>query len=86
MRRNLILLLVAGALFALPLTAQRPRGAEIRIDKFPAINRYGTQVAMAPNGDFIVVYDDVGGWIAARLWWMLDDLGHRGGAGLLRCH
>jgi thiosulfate/3-mercaptopyruvate sulfurtransferase len=24
----------------------------------------------------IVVYDDVGGTIAARLWWMLDDLGH----------
>jgi thiosulfate/3-mercaptopyruvate sulfurtransferase len=26
--------------------------------------------------DQVVVYDDVGGWIAARLWWMLDDLGH----------
>ena len=25
----------------------------------------------------ILVYDDVGGWVAARLWWMLDDLGHR---------
>ena len=25
----------------------------------------------------VVVYDDVGGGIAARLWWMLDDLGHR---------
>ena len=24
----------------------------------------------------IVVYDDAGGTIAARLWWMLDDLGH----------
>jgi thiosulfate/3-mercaptopyruvate sulfurtransferase len=24
----------------------------------------------------VVVYDDVGGWVAARLWWMLDDLGH----------
>ncbi len=24
-----------------------------------------------------MVYDDVGGWVAARLWWMLDDLGHR---------
>jgi thiosulfate/3-mercaptopyruvate sulfurtransferase len=28
--------------------------------------------------DFVVVYDDVGGWIAARLWWMLDNLGHSG--------
>ena len=26
---------------------------------------------------FVVAYDDVGGWVAARLWWMLDDLGHR---------
>jgi thiosulfate/3-mercaptopyruvate sulfurtransferase len=25
----------------------------------------------------VVVYDDAGGAIAARLWWMLDDLGHR---------
>lgn len=24
----------------------------------------------------VVGYDDVGGWVAARLWWMLDDLGH----------
>ena len=24
-----------------------------------------------------VAYDDVGGWVAARLWWMLDNLGHR---------
>ena len=28
----------------------------------------------------VVVYDDVGGWVAARLWWMLDDLGHSGAA------
>jgi thiosulfate/3-mercaptopyruvate sulfurtransferase len=27
-------------------------------------------------GDEVVAYDDVGGWVAARLWWMLDDLGH----------
>jgi thiosulfate/3-mercaptopyruvate sulfurtransferase len=25
----------------------------------------------------VVAYDDDGGTIAARLWWMLDDLGHR---------
>lgn len=25
----------------------------------------------------IVAYDSVGGAVAARLWWMLDDLGHR---------
>jgi thiosulfate/3-mercaptopyruvate sulfurtransferase len=28
------------------------------------------------NDTFVVAYDDVGGWVAARLWWMLDDLGH----------
>jgi thiosulfate/3-mercaptopyruvate sulfurtransferase len=28
------------------------------------------------SGDFIVAYDDVLGTIAARLWWMLDNLGH----------
>jgi thiosulfate/3-mercaptopyruvate sulfurtransferase len=26
----------------------------------------------------VVAYDDVGGWVAARLWWMLDDLGFGG--------
>jgi len=26
--------------------------------------------------DLVVGYDDVGGWVAARLWWMLDVLGH----------
>jgi len=25
----------------------------------------------------VVVYDDAGGTVAARLWWMLEDLGHR---------
>src|SRR4051812_42210761 len=29
------------------------------------------------DGDEVVAYDDVGGTIAARLWWMLDVLGHR---------
>jgi thiosulfate/3-mercaptopyruvate sulfurtransferase len=29
------------------------------------------------RNSFVVAYDDVGGWVAARLWWMLDDLGHR---------
>ena len=24
-----------------------------------------------------MAYDDVGGWVAARLWWMLDVLGHQ---------
>lgn len=28
------------------------------------------------DGNEVVAYDDAGGTIAARLWWMLDDLGH----------
>ena len=28
------------------------------------------------SADFVVAYDDAGGSYAARLWWMLDDLGH----------
>lgn len=28
------------------------------------------------DADLVVAYDDVGGWVAARLWWMLDNLGH----------
>ncbi len=32
------------------------------------------------NDALMVAYDDVGGWVAARLWWMLDDLGHTGAA------
>ena len=32
------------------------------------------------DADLVVAYDDVGGWVAARLWWMLDDLGHRASA------
>lgn len=31
----------------------------------------------------VVAYDDAGGGIAARLWWMLDNLDHRGGAAVL---
>lgn len=32
------------------------------------------------DGNLVVAYDDVGGWVAARLWWMLDDLGFGAGA------
>ncbi|MBF8290595.1 MAG: sseB, partial [Chloroflexi bacterium] len=39
------------------------------------------------DGDTVVAYDDVGGWVAARLWWMLEDLGFgadgRGGGALV---
>lgn len=46
---------------------------------------FARQMAAAGVGDGtrVVGYDDVGGWVAARLWWMLDNLGfgRRGIAG-----
>jgi len=35
------------------------------------------------TNSLVVAYDDSGGTIAARLWWMLDNLGHHGGAAVL---
>lgn len=35
------------------------------------------RLGVGPHSD-VVVYDDVGGSVAARMWWMLEALGHRG--------
>jgi thiosulfate/3-mercaptopyruvate sulfurtransferase len=35
------------------------------------------------SDSLVVAYDDVGGAVAARLWWMLDNLGQRGGVVVL---
>jgi thiosulfate/3-mercaptopyruvate sulfurtransferase len=45
----------------------------------PEPDVFGRRMAELGIGDqhLVVTYDDVGGWVAARLWWMLDDLGHR---------
>src|SRR5512141_341893 len=48
----------------------------------PAFCRRMERLGIGSN-TLVVAYDDAGGTIAARLWWMLDDLGHRGGAALL---
>jgi thiosulfate/3-mercaptopyruvate sulfurtransferase len=42
----------------------------------PAAFRARLETAGIGTEHEVVVYDDVGGWVAARLWWMLDDLGH----------
>lgn len=42
----------------------------------PTDFRVRLEAAGIGTGHTVVVYDDVGGWVAARLWWMLDDLGH----------
>src|SRR6476469_8973898 len=45
----------------------------------PDPGAFARRLEAAGIGDenVVVVYDDVGGWVAARLWWMLDSLGHR---------
>lgn len=44
----------------------------------PSPGAFTARLARAGIDDrsFVVAYDDVGGWVAARLWWMLDVLGH----------
>ena len=44
----------------------------------PSPTAFAERLARAGIGDdhLVVAYDDVGGWVAARLWWMLDVLGH----------
>lgn len=44
----------------------------------PAPAAFAARLARAGIDDasLVVAYDDVGGWVAARLWWMLDVLGH----------
>jgi thiosulfate/3-mercaptopyruvate sulfurtransferase len=51
----------------------------------PAPAAFAARMAAAGIGTetLVVAYDDVGGWVAARLWWMLDNLGHRGGVAVL---
>jgi thiosulfate/3-mercaptopyruvate sulfurtransferase len=44
----------------------------------PSPEAFVARMAAAGIGDGmrVVGYDDVGGWVAARLWWMLDNLGY----------
>jgi thiosulfate/3-mercaptopyruvate sulfurtransferase len=42
----------------------------------PTALRSRLQAVGIDSEHLVVAYDDVGGWTAARLWWMLDDLGH----------
>jgi thiosulfate/3-mercaptopyruvate sulfurtransferase len=46
----------------------------------PDPGAFGRRMAELGIGDEhdVVAYDDVGGWVAARFWWMLDNLCHRG--------
>lgn len=42
----------------------------------PRVFRERLEAVGIGAGDEVVAYDDASGSIAARLWWMLDDLGH----------
>ena len=44
----------------------------------PSPAEFTADLALAGIGSehLVVAYDDAGGWVAARLWWMLDVLGH----------
>lgn len=68
---------IPGAIFLdvdSDLVAQTGRGRH----PLPAPADFAARLSRAGIGDddLVVAYDDVGGWVAARLWWMLDDLGH----------
>ncbi len=43
----------------------------------PDVFRARLEAAGIGSEHDVVAYDDVGGWVAARLWWMLDDLGQQ---------
>lgn len=45
----------------------------------PSPDEFARRMGRAGIGDdsFVVGYDDVGGWVAARLWWTLERIGHR---------
>jgi thiosulfate/3-mercaptopyruvate sulfurtransferase len=42
----------------------------------PAVFAARMEALGVGDGSEVVAYDDAGGTVAARLWWMLDDLGH----------
>jgi thiosulfate/3-mercaptopyruvate sulfurtransferase len=55
-----------------PLTARSGPGRH----PLPDPGDFAAAIGAAGIGDddTVVAYDDVGGWVAARLWWMLEDL------------
>ena len=68
---------IPGAVFIDLDTALRAREGPGRHPlPFPADFRASMRAVGVGPDDAVVAYDDAGGTIAARLWWMLDDLGH----------
>lgn len=63
-----ILSLLAGALLAPPLAAQRLQGPEVTVNSTPGVFPSLSQVARATNGDFVVVWTGYGSSGAKRIW------------------
>jgi thiosulfate/3-mercaptopyruvate sulfurtransferase len=69
---------IQGAIFLdldTDLSAPEGPGRHPLPDPVDFARRLGA-LGIGSNHD-VVAYDDVGGTVAARLWWMLDTLGHR---------
>ena len=58
-----------------PIATATARRVAIRSPPRPTSPRPSAAAGIGDD-DLVVAYDDVGGWVAARLWWMLDVLGH----------
>jgi thiosulfate/3-mercaptopyruvate sulfurtransferase len=68
---------IPGAIFLdLDTDLRAPEGPGRHPLPSPAAFRETLEAAGIATGDEVVAYDDVRGTIAARLWWMLDALGH----------
>jgi thiosulfate/3-mercaptopyruvate sulfurtransferase len=65
----------------LDLDSDLSAGAEHGSGRHPLPSPAAFRAAMEASGvgtdSVVVAYDDVSGAVAARLWWMLDNLGHR---------
>jgi thiosulfate/3-mercaptopyruvate sulfurtransferase len=68
---------VPGAIFLdLDVDLAAPEGPGRHPLPSPADFRDRLEAAGIGSDDLVVAYDDTSGATAARLWWMLDDLGH----------
>ena len=68
---------IPGALFLdLDTDLAAPNGPGRHPLPDPAVFRERLEALGIGSADEVVAYDDVAGGTAARLWWMLDDLGH----------
>ncbi len=71
---------IPGAVFFdLDMDLSAPLGQGPGRHPLPSSEAFAATMAKAGIGDrdLVVCYDDAGGSIAARLWWMLDVTGHR---------